>query len=187
MQRDNFLLALSYSQKLLDDCIYDVSLSFETLVEIGIKEISKKLNLDKEIFSDVENVDDISDAAFTAICKASAFVFTAEKIGYPDGYELLILANFEMGFVLGVATNIVESEENNRIKLSRQGLAGQEVRHRKTRELKLWVFSMAASMRDHHAGIARKLSAQIPDHLACVSKNPERFIYDALRTRRTPD
>jgi hypothetical protein len=71
--------------------------------------------------------------------------------------------------------------------LSKAGAKGALVKLQPYAALKTWALEKAVGMRDQDVDIARKLSAQIPEHLADVSKNPERLIYEALRAQRTPD
>lgn len=71
--------------------------------------------------------------------------------------------------------------------LSEAGAKGALVKLQPYGLLKTWALAQAVGMRDQDIDIARRLSAQIPEHLADVSKNPERLIYDALRAQRTPD
>ena len=71
--------------------------------------------------------------------------------------------------------------------LSMAGMMGAKSRHRGYAEIKEWALEKAAEMRGAQIDVARKLSAQLPAHLADKSKNPERLIYDALRTLTKPN
>ena len=71
--------------------------------------------------------------------------------------------------------------------LSRAGEKGVMVKLKPYAEIKTWALSEAKNMKDPDIEIARKLSAQLPKHLADVSRNPERLIYEALRARYKPD
>ena len=64
------------------------------------------------------------------------------------------------------------------------GVAGAKKKHEPARLLKRWALDQSKNMRGADADIARKLVAHIPSDLADVSKNPERFIYDAIRAAR---
>jgi len=50
--------------------------------------------------------------------------------------------------------------------------------------IKQWALGKAGNMRGAHKQIARQLSAALPNHLADISDDPERLIYDTLRTNR---
>ena len=71
--------------------------------------------------------------------------------------------------------------------LSMAGMLGAKSRHRPYAEIKEWALTKAAGMRGPHTDVARKLSAQLPAHLADASKDPERLIYDALRMPAKPN
>jgi hypothetical protein len=71
--------------------------------------------------------------------------------------------------------------------LSMAGIRGANSRHRLSAELKKWALDKAAEMRGNHKGIARQLFAQLPAHLTDASKDPERLIYDALRSSAKPN
>ncbi|WP_442763060.1 hypothetical protein [Malikia spinosa] len=68
--------------------------------------------------------------------------------------------------------------------LAKAGLSGARSKHSKPRALKAWAEQQAKAMKGAELDIARRLAAQIPEHLADVSKNPERLIYEHLRARR---
>ena len=68
--------------------------------------------------------------------------------------------------------------------LARAGASGLQSRHSKARELKAWAEQQAKTMKGSDLGIARRLAARIPEHLADASSNPERLIYEHLRARR---
>jgi hypothetical protein len=78
-----------------------------------------------------------------------------------------------------------EIDEENRAEssalLSAYGSKGGFKRHEKTAEFKKWAIKEAKNMRGSDKEIARKLSAQIPAHLADASVDPLRLIYDTLR------
>lgn len=74
----------------------------------------------------------------------------------------------------------IEAESRRQL-LSMAGKTGAQSLHRRATELKAWALGKAAGMRGRPTDIARKLSGQIPNHLADASTKPERMIYDALR------
>ena len=65
--------------------------------------------------------------------------------------------------------------------LSKFGAKGAQTRHRPVAQLKEWALAEAAKSHDSDIEIANKLASRIPKHLADVSKDPKRLIYDALR------
>ena len=85
----------------------------------------------------------------------------------------------------GEQTKAIERVKRSRTsQLAEAGAAGAKLKHNKTNELKKWAECVAVDMREADADKARKLSARMPEHLADVSKNPERLIYDHLRAIR---
>ena len=75
----------------------------------------------------------------------------------------------------------------HRQRLSEAGEQGAAAKKQKFKPLIDWALLQAKSMKDQDVDIARKLSARLPHHLANVSKNPQRLIYDALRARYRTD
>lgn len=72
-------------------------------------------------------------------------------------------------------------EAGGRVLVSSAGKKGASKRHAPARELKEWALQEAADMRGTHMDIAKHLSQRIPSHLATVSADPKRFIYDTVR------
>ena len=64
------------------------------------------------------------------------------------------------------------------------GKKGGTQRHQASRELKVWALAEAATLQGSDMYIARKLTQQIPSQLRDASADPERLIYDALRSTR---
>jgi hypothetical protein len=82
----------------------------------------------------------------------------------------------------GEQTKATERMKRSRTaQLAKAGAKGAKKKHTPTDELKRWAENKAVNMREADRVKARKLSAWIPEHLANVSKNPERLIYDHLR------
>ena len=69
---------------------------------------------------------------------------------------------------------------------SEAGKQGALVRLQPYAELKRWALEKGAKL-GASKDVARRLAAQLPAHLADVSKEPERLIYDALRNSAKPD
>lgn len=103
--------------------------------------------------------------------------------------KVLIAMAMSRGFAMGKfgmsveAMQAMQKETMRKESLAQAGAKGAAAKHKGAAELKAWALQKAASMRGADADIARKLSAQIPADLADVSKSPERFIYDALRSK----
>ena len=70
--------------------------------------------------------------------------------------------------------------------LSEAGRQGATVKNLPHKLVKTWALGEAKEMRNAHMDIARNLAARLPAHLADISKNPERLIYDALRSPIKP-
>jgi hypothetical protein len=92
-----------------------------------------------------------------------------------------------VSYARGMAKSIVKyspslTDIERKKMLSAAGLMGAKSRHRSTAELKQWARDQALAMRGAHKDVARKLAAQLPEHLTDASKDPERLIYDALRS-----
>ena len=68
--------------------------------------------------------------------------------------------------------------------VSSAGKKGANKRHAPSRELKEWARQESAKMRGTHMDIAKNLSQRVPQHLATVSTDPKRFIYDTVRQQR---
>ena len=97
----------------------------------------------------------------------------------------LTRAFFMQGLALAIFAESPKTKESDRRKLlSVAGRRGARVRHQPLAGLKEWALKQAVTMTGDDMGIARKLSAQVPGHLANASKNPERLIYDTLRAER---
>ena len=64
------------------------------------------------------------------------------------------------------------------------GKKGGTQRHQASRELKLWALAKAVSLRGSDVDVARQLALQVPAQLRDASADPERLIYDALRSAR---
>lgn len=84
---------------------------------------------------------------------------------------------WQSGFVSGWEGK----EEALRDDAKHAGRKGGEVRHKASRELKLWALAEAQSMRGSDIEIARSLARRIPAQFEVASADPERLIYDALR------
>lgn len=78
----------------------------------------------------------------------------------------------------------LSNEKARRAALSNAGRLGARSKNQGTDALKAWALEKSRSMRGADIEIARQLSARLPEHLADVSKDPARLIYDALRADR---
>ena len=79
-----------------------------------------------------------------------------------------------------------EQDDDRRTHRSTAGRQGALVRQQRYAELKKWALEKGAKL-GASKDVARRLAAQLPAHLADVSKEPERLIYDALRNSAKPD
>ena len=77
-------------------------------------------------------------------------------------------------------------QAKQKAKLSEAGRQGAIVKNLPHERLKIWALGEAKEMRDADIDIARRLAARLPAHLADISKNPERLIYDTLRNPTKP-
>lgn len=87
-------------------------------------------------------------------------------------------AMWQVGFMSGWEGK----EEMQRTDARHAGKKGGTERHKATRELKQWALAEAVRLRGSDVEIARGLSRRIPLYLQDASADPERLIYDALRT-----
>lgn len=75
-------------------------------------------------------------------------------------------------------------EAGGRALVSSAGRKGASKKHAPARELKEWALQEGAKMRGTHMDIAKHLSQRVPPHLATVSADPKRFIYDTVRQQK---
>lgn len=109
------------------------------------------------------------------------------KASKKERFMSLLCAAREQGALEGMLIGAHFDQTALKRAFSDFGKKGAQTKNQPTEDLKTWALAQAAGMRDQDIAIARKLSAQIPEHLAGISKNPERLIYDALRAQRAPD
>ena len=118
--------------------------------------------------------------------------FQKNTVSIKSGAQHLMNASMALGCAIALLPTSVgylsaKAQAEQKAFLAKAGREGAKIRNRPYQELKDWTIAQAVGMRDQDIDIARRLSAQIPEHLADVSKNPERLIYDALRAQRMPD
>lgn len=77
-----------------------------------------------------------------------------------------------------------DQERARKVKLSEAGRLGARSKNARITPLKEWALNRASSMRGSDVDMARQLSASLPEHLAEISKDPERLIYETLRSRK---
>lgn len=133
----------------------------------------------------------ISPDAIKAICLASCAHEVCfggngkEDMTAAHAASVLSAIAMTRGFAMGAASaSPAASDAMRKELLSMAGLRGATVKHSKSRSLKTWAEQQARIMKGADLDIARRLAAQIPEHLADASKNPERLIYEHLRDRR---
>lgn len=116
-------------------------------------------------------------AALLAIDTASASSDLQHSIGL---MSFAANSTWQAGFDSGWAAR----DEALRDDAKHAGKKGGTQRHQASRELKAWALAEAATLQGSDMYIARKLTQQIPPLLRDASADPERLIYDALRSTR---
>lgn len=94
-------------------------------------------------------------------------------------YDFLLLCGVQMNSL---------RESHRKEQFSTAGKTGSTIKHAPSKALKEWAFEQATQEKFkklEDMELAKQLSALIPLHLASASKSPQRFIYDALRARRS--
>lgn len=76
-------------------------------------------------------------------------------------------------------------EETRRDDAKHAGKRGGTLRHQASRELKSWAVAEARSLRGSDIENARQLARNLPERFHNVSADPERLIYEALRSLRS--
>lgn len=79
---------------------------------------------------------------------------------------------------------LAEFKRDQSKRLSEAGRLGAQAKNLRPKQLKDWARDKAAAMRGDDKAIARKLFIDLPVHLAEVSKDPARLIYDTLRAKK---
>lgn len=115
----------------------------------------------------------------------------AGELTVRDGARLLTLA----ATAKGVATELRPAAINDLFEkfqtkqkavLSEAGRQGAIAKNLGHKRLKEWALGEAKEMKNAHTDIARRLAARLPANFADVSRNPERLIYEALRSVKKP-
>lgn len=127
----------------------------------------------------------------------ATFLQSEEKQADEEGCdcEWLVETLMDVSSFMGVARGLAKKadgllerfQSEQREMLSQAGAKGAAAKHRRHAEMKRWVLEKAATLRGDDMSLARKLSASLPPELADVSANPQRFIYDVLRSRPRGD
>lgn len=89
---------------------------------------------------------------------------------------------------VGMAAGVMQSVNMNTLRkkaLSEAGAKGALVRLQPFIELKSWALEKGQKLGASKA-VARKLAAQLPAHLADISEDPGRLIYETLLNRNKP-
>ena len=115
-------------------------------------------------------------AALLALDAALASGESRQSIGLMSRSQCHVASR--MAFGMG------EPEELWREEARHAGKKGGTQRHQASRELKLWALAKAVSLRGSDVDVARQLALQVPAQLRDASADPERLIYDALRSAR---
>lgn len=118
-----------------------------------------------------------------AILAGAALLWVDAALASPDRTKAIGLmacasnGMWQSGFMSGWEGR----EDMLRDEAKHAGRKGGELRHKASRELKLWALAEAQSMRGSDIEIARSLARRIPSQFEVASADPERLIYDALR------
>lgn len=106
----------------------------------------------------------------------TAFSLALDKKSTVDEEQKLLISASE--------AVLASFKKNQSQKLSEAGRLGAQAKNLQSNKLKEWALDKAVSMRGDDRNIARKLSAQLPLHLADASTDPIRLIYETLRAKR---
>ena len=106
-----------------------------------------------------------------------------------EGVRNLMLLSLKgkKDFDVAITEAIARHSDSKRKSLSEAGKRGASVKHQSIRALKEWALEKANGMRGSDRDIARKLSTELPVHLAEVSNDSMRLIYDTLRAKKNSD
>ncbi|MBU4423902.1 MAG: hypothetical protein KKG12_09075 [Gammaproteobacteria bacterium] len=114
----------------------------------------------------------------------SMLSFHAANRPEQPAWRSLISAAEQLSMLEGLVGSSVFEREARSLKLSEGGKKGAQVKHQGISRLKDWAVSEAQGVRGADKEISRQLALKIPAELVGVSKDPERVIYDAIRTAR---
>ena len=133
------------------------------------------------------SVPGVPKGAVDLICMAYSTVAICfdkriESISDEEVMKNLMAASLVMGVAMGMVCADPVTKDAVRAKaLSMAGKLGAEIRHGPSSQLKMWAMTEAKTTRGSDVDVAKALVAKIPAHLAAVSKDPQRLIYDTLR------
>ena len=115
---------------------------------------------------------------------SAAAIHHQESNNVTGAWQQVCDAKAEAGCALAifVSSSELKNSQNEESKmLSEAGKIGADIKNNRTRLLKEWALKKAEKMKGEDKKKAKDLSALIPIDLADASKDPQRFIYDALR------
>lgn len=191
-----FIEKATYLQTQLGIWIGQLELPFSAFLEAGqnglydleVDEITRE----ESTFADhiVDSKIALPKDVMKAMCLGVAYVECALE-RYEKSHEFalayIINAAEEVAFCRGAHFGVGYVFAEKRVALSASGKKGALSLHGPKAKLKVWALSQAKGNRGSHKDIARELATQIPEHLAEISKDPERLIYDALRAQHNPN
>ena len=97
----------------------------------------------------------------------------------------LMAISFGKGVVISaIVNNPSTAESDRREMLSMAGALGAKSKNKPFAELKRWGIKSALGMKGANRDVARQLANQLPAHLADVSDDAFRLIYDAIRAQK---
>lgn len=118
------------------------------------------------------------------------FEVRSDEQSISSGAQMLITAATANGAAVALLPPALghlskQAQAKNKQLLSEAGRKEAAARNKATNALKDWAIGKASSMQGSDKGIARKLELEIPPELINVSIDPQRLIYEALRSRRS--
>ncbi len=102
-----------------------------------------------------------------------------------SAYAIAYRIGHSHGHIDGSRNTLIRIGSRQKKRIAEAGMKGAEAKHRPIAELKKWALEQAKKMRGSDMDVARRLSSLVPGHLADASKDPQRLIYDAIRSERT--
>jgi len=128
---------------------------------------------------------------FAVLTRNGADICNEEDGGLQSHLQALFAITMMRGMAMGkvgMAAGVMQSVNMNTLRkkaLSEAGAKGALVRLQPYIELKSWALEKGQKLGASKA-VARKLAAQLPAHLADVSEDPGRLIYETLLNRNKP-
>lgn len=192
MEYDDLLDDLGIPKGVFQECWQS---AINALPELDLDEVNENLESDKAgLMRLIEASPNVRTECISAICLGYGSLQDAIKIdaNYPlqERIRDLIWAAMYRGIALtstppfqGAIQARVETFRRNN--LSESGAKGALVRLQPFAELKSWALKNGENL-GASKDVARRLERQLPTHLADISKDPRRLIYETLLNRNKP-